>query len=90
MQNHLSYGYTRVVGGGGGWWGLLRRRTTTCDGYILGYRGPSCDVARRLRDREASYDVLVCLVMSKNLAIISGSVGYREIIVRRRSYSYDI
>ena len=43
--------------------------------------------------REASYDVLVCLVMSNNLAMIPGIVGYREINVRRlrrRSYSYDI
>ena len=64
----------------------LRRHTTTCDGY----RGPSCDVARRLSDREASYDVLVGLVMSKNLAMLPGIVGYREINVRRRGYSYDI
>ena len=43
---------------------------------------------RRLSDRVASDDVL--MVMSQNLAMIPGIVGYREINVRRRSYSYDI
>ena len=56
----------------------------------MGYRGPSRDVERRLRDRGVSYDVLVGLVMSKNMAMIPGIVGHREIIVRRRSYSYDM
>ena len=67
--------------------------TTSYDNLRWVNVGVSGTIVRRCTTSQrsgTSYDdALVGLVMSKNLATIPGSVGHREITVRRRSYSCD-